>query len=34
MCNQVISKVIEKLLVLAKPEILETFAKIIQKEMV
>ncbi len=34
MCNQVISKVIEKLLSLAQPDILEKFAKIIQKEMV
>lgn len=34
MCNQVISKVIEKLLSLAQPDILEKFAKVIQKEMV
>ena len=32
-CNQVISKIIEKLLTIAKPEIRMKFAKIIQKEM-
>ena len=33
MCNQVVSKVLEKLIPLAKPEIMQHFAKIIQKEM-
>ena len=32
-CNQVISKVIEKLLSIAKPDIQTKFAKIVQKEM-
>ena len=32
-CNQVISKIIEKLLTVAKPEMQMKFAKIVQKEM-
>lgn len=33
MCNQVVSKVLEKLIPLAKPEIFQHFASVMQKEM-